>query len=149
MAMLLMAQSSPRKLRIDNDLSQGVKVVNAIVDEAQKLGYDEATRFAVRLAMDEALANAIKHGNCNDPTRKVDIEYEVTDKQIRVSICDEGCGFNPEAVPDPTLDENIERPHGRGVMLMKAYMTSVQYNAQGNCVVMTKDRGCPLPGRGK
>lgn len=143
----LMAQSSSKKLTIDSDLSEAVKIVNDIVDAAEGLGYDNPSRFALRLAMDEAFANAIKHGNCNDPTRKVKIEYEVTAERIIISICDEGCGFNPAAVPDPTLDENIERPHGRGVMLMKAYMTSVQYSEQGNCVVMIKERKCPLPGR--
>lgn len=146
-AKLHMAQTSSKKLTIDSDLSEAVKIVNAIVDEAQVLGYDDPSRFALRLAMDEAFANAIKHGNCNDPTRKVKVEYQVTADLITISICDEGCGFNPESVPDPTLDENIERPHGRGVMLMNAYMTSVQYNAQGNCVVMTKERKCPLPKR--
>jgi len=140
-----MANSFSQKLSIVSDLSEAAKVVNTIVDQAQALGYDDASRFAIRLAMDEAMANAIKHGNANDPTRKVDIEYTVDDKRITISICDEGCGFNPDSVPDPTLDENIERPHGRGVMLMKAYMTSVEYNAQGNCVIMTKDRVCAMP----
>jgi serine/threonine-protein kinase RsbW len=140
-----MAQRSRKKLTIPNDLSEATRLVNAIVDEAQALGYDEASRFALRLAMDEAFANAIKHGNCNEPQRKVQVEYDVTPELITISICDEGCGFNPLSVPDPTLDENIERPHGRGVMLMKAYMTTVSHNEKGNCVVMTKDRKCPLP----
>lgn len=144
-----MAQSASKKLTIENDLAKAAQVVGEIVDYATKAGFDEPSRFALRLAMDEAFANAIKHGNCNDPTRRVSIEYEVTSQRVTISICDEGCGFNPQNVPDPTLDENIERPHGRGVMLMKAYMTTVEYNAQGNCVVMTKDKSCPLPKRGE
>jgi serine/threonine-protein kinase RsbW len=145
MAMVPMANSFSQKLQIVSDLTEAAKVVNTIVDHAQSLGYDDAARFAIRLAMDEALANAIKHGNANDPTRMVDIDYAIDSTRVTISICDEGCGFNPAAVPDPTLDENIERPHGRGVMLMKAYMTSVEYNPQGNCVVMSRDRVIQAP----
>ncbi len=141
-----MEQSHTRKpWIIPNLLAQGVKVVKTVIEQMEPLGYSQTAQFAVRLALDEAMANAIRHGNNNDPTKHVTIEYHITEEQLQISICDEGDGFKPEQVPDPTLDENLERPCGRGVMLMNAYMTKVTFNDKGNCVTMIKRKDCPLP----
>jgi serine/threonine-protein kinase RsbW len=115
--------------------------------EVEAMSYPDAARFAIQLALDEALANAIRHGNGNDPSKTVHIEYSVDKDVFEISICDEGPGFNPQNVPDPTRDENLERPCGRGVMLIKAYMTEVHYNRKGNCLKMSKRRDCPLPSK--
>lgn len=142
-----MAQSLTKKLSIPSKLGEAIKVVHALMKEVEACGYSDAARFAIQLALDEALANAIRHGNGNDPTKTVSIEYSVDKDAFDISICDEGPGFNPENVPDPTRDENLERPCGRGVMLIKAYMTEVHYNRRGNCLRMVKRRDCPLPGK--
>jgi serine/threonine-protein kinase RsbW len=126
-------------------MDEAVNVMQSIVAAVESHGYSEGAVFAVRLALDEALSNAIRHGNQNNPKKTVTVEYEVTDDQARISICDEGPGFTPADLPDPTLDENLERPHGRGVMLIQAYMTEVSYNDKGNCVTMVKHRTCQLP----
>ena len=89
--------------------------------------------------MDEALANAIHHGNGNDPTKEVTVEYTVTADNVRIQVCDEGNGFNPTDVPDPTLPENLCKPNGRGIMLMRAYMKDIHYNDRGNCVTLVMD----------
>lgn len=100
-------------------------------------GFDEASTFAVRLALEEAVANAFRHGNAEDPTKTVTVRYAVSPHQIELAVEDEGSGFDPGAVPDPTEDANLEIPSGRGIMLMRAYMTSVQIVAPGNRIEMT------------
>ena len=61
-------------------------------------------------------------------------------ERLWIQIRDEGAGFNPEEVPDPTDPDHLEIPSGRGIMLMRAFMTRVEYNDLGNCVVMEKQR---------
>jgi serine/threonine-protein kinase RsbW len=94
--------------------------------------------FSIRLALEEALVNAIKHGNQMDPAKKVRISYRLLTDRFEVAISDEGTGFNPNDVPDPTAIENLERPCGRGLMLMRHYMSEVRYNDRGNAVIMSK-----------
>lgn len=112
----------------------------AVLDAVHDRGYEGPDAFAVKLALEEALANAIKHGNRNDPRKLVEVRIRVTDEEVRITVCDEGAGFDLGAVPDPTLDENLTKPFGRGVMLMRTYMTHVEYNDAGNCVTMIKRR---------
>lgn len=101
---------------------------------------NEETLFAVKLGLEEALANAVKHGNQRDPGKTVVFRHLVTPQYIAVTVTDQGEGFNLGAVPDPTLDENLEVPHGRGIMLMRAYLDHVSYNAAGTQVCMLKLR---------
>ncbi len=133
------------KVVITSISREAQQVQQNIVAQAATFHYDDHQIFALRLALDEALSNAIKHGNANDPTKKVFIDFTIDKDHIQVTICDEGPGFNPQALPDPTADENIELPNGRGVMLIKAYMTEVSYNDKGNCVTMIKRKDCRLP----
>jgi serine/threonine-protein kinase RsbW len=99
-------------------------------------GFDDASTFAVRLALEEAVANAFRHGNREDPEKTVTVRYAVSAHQIELVVEDEGPGFDPGAVPDPTEDANLEIPSGRGIMLMRAYMTSVEIVAPGNRIEM-------------
>jgi serine/threonine-protein kinase RsbW len=126
---------------IPSDTSAGQAVQERIVHFLEALQYEERDVFGVRLAIEEALVNAIKHGNRMDPEKTVRISCQVCQQKIRVEIEDQGEGFQPEEVPDPTADENIERPCGRGIMLMRAFMTSIEYNAAGNRVILEKHRG--------
>jgi len=126
---------------IDSDTAQGQRIQTDIVAIAQKCEFSEPELFAIRLAIEEALVNAIKHGNGSDPTKKVRIDYSVDTEKIHIRIEDEGPGFDPTAVPDPTDPEFLERPCGRGLMLMRHYMSFVEFCGRGNCVVMFKRRG--------
>ncbi len=94
--------------------------------------------FSIRLALEEALVNAIKHGNQLDRAKKVHVAYRFLADRFEVHITDEGPGFDPSDVPDPTAVENLERPCGRGLMLMRHYMNEVAYSKRGNTVSMTK-----------
>lgn len=94
--------------------------------------------FSIKLALEEALINAIKHGNQLDRNKKVYISYRFLADVFEVTITDEGTGFDPSDVPDPTAIENLERPCGRGLMLMRHYMSKVTYSGRGNSVTMSK-----------
>jgi len=142
-----MATTTDKTIVIQSRLEEAPQVQQAVVQELQDRDFPSEAVFAVRLAMDEALSNAIRHGNESDPEKTVTVNFTCTDEQITVSIEDQGPGFLPEALPDPTAEENLERPHGRGVMLMNAYMTEVSYAEQGRKVILTKHRDCTLPHR--
>jgi serine/threonine-protein kinase RsbW len=105
--------------------------------------YASRDLFAVRLALDEALTNAVKHGNQLNPDKKVLILYGVSDDWFEVTITDEGAGFNPEAVANPLASDNMERPCGRGLLLMRHYMSRVVFHPPGNKVTLTKLRNQP------
>ena len=94
--------------------------------------------FGIKLALEEALVNAIKHGNQMDRAKKVRISYRLLPDRFDIHITDEGRGFDPADVPDPTAVENLERPCGRGLMLMRHYMSEVAFTPPGNCVSMSK-----------
>lgn len=103
-------------------------------------GWQPADVFAVHLAVEEAIVNAIVHGNKLDAAKKVHVDCEVSADHVRVAIADEGPGFDPAAVPDCTTEDRLQAPGGRGVMLMRSFMTSIAYNAAGNAVVLEKVR---------
>jgi len=135
------------KMVIPSKLTELSKVQDAIIDPAQALGYGKEEIFAIRLSLDEAVTNAIRHGNGDDPNKNVTIEYSVDDQAVRVTVTDEGEGFCPDDLPDPTDEEHLSTPHGRGVMLMSVYMTEVHYNDCGNSISMVKRKGCKLPAK--
>lgn len=120
--------------------SQAEMVCQAILDAVRQKGYNSDDLFGVHLALEEALANAIQHGNRNDPEKKIRIESLITPEKIDISIADEGGGFFPDDLPDPRCEKNLTKCSGRGILLIKAYMDVVEYNAAGNCIHMIKYR---------
>jgi serine/threonine-protein kinase RsbW len=125
---------------IPSELRAARSIERALLGEIEQLGYSQACAFAIRLALEEALNNAIKHGNSLDSGKQVRVEYDLNDHRAVFIISDEGKGFNPADVPDPTADENLEKPSGRGIMLMRFFMDEVEYNSNGNQVRMLKRR---------
>ncbi len=99
-------------------------------------GYDDSAQFAVRLAVEEALANAVRYGKPEERGEAVRITYQVSGERIWIRIADPGPGFNPAKVPDPTSEERLDLPAGRGILIMRAFMTEVRYNEQGNEVTL-------------
>ncbi|MDA0974944.1 MAG: ATP-binding protein [Phycisphaerales bacterium] len=122
--------------------ADGLADFEATLDAALEAhGYSESELFAIRLAVEEAVANGINHGNRRDPNKRVALTCRVDSSEVFVVVEDEGEGFDPGAVPDPTDEANIEIPSGRGLMLMGAYMSDVRYVPPGNRVEMTYRRG--------
>lgn len=109
-----------------------------VLDVVKHCGYDEASAFGIRLALEEALYNAIKHGNRMDPAKVVKVDVDIDRSRAVLTVTDQGEGFDPATVPDPTTDENLERPCGRGIMLMRAYMDEVHFTPPGNQVRLVK-----------
>lgn len=120
-----------------NDRVEIEAVREQIVELLTRFGYGESSTFAVRLALEEALNNAFVHGHRDLPDDDpVTLEYNVNADLVSIAITDQGPGFDPDSIPDPTLDENLEIPGGRGLLLMRAYMESVEFNGVGNVVRM-------------
>jgi serine/threonine-protein kinase RsbW len=103
-------------------------------------GYCSRDVFAVRLTLEEAVVNAIKHGHLGDSRKTVHVHYRVNSEQVLANVEDEGPGFDPHQIPDPLSPENIDRSTGRGLMLMRHYMTWVKYNDRGNALALCKCR---------
>lgn len=107
------------------------------------LGFDEQTRERTCLAVREAVANAVEHGNRLDATKPVEIRYAVEDDEVVVRVSDQGTGFDPKTLPDPRSPENILKPKGRGIFLMRAFMDEVDFsfdNSTGTTVRMRQRR---------
>ncbi len=138
---LKLAESSDlpwTRIEFASCLKKARDIETEILGTCEKHGFGEADIFALKLALEEALVNAVKHGNKLDPAKVVRVHYHVTDQRADITIEDQGPGFNPAELPDPTADENIDRCSGRGILLMRAYMSSVVFNPQGNKVTLTK-----------
>jgi len=123
---------------IGSDLKEAHKLQERIVRQLKRTAFDPREVFGIKLALEEALVNAIKHGNRMDPAKKVRVCFQVQPDRFHVDIADEGPGFDPERVPDPQADENLTRPGGRGLLLMRHYMTEVVVHPPGNQLSMTK-----------
>ncbi len=132
---------------IPNDLLQVKEPEARVMAALRQCGYDADTTFAIKLAFEEAVTNAAKHGNRNDRSKSIHLRYYVDAQRVVIMVRDDGPGFCPADVPDPTCDENLERPSGRGIMLIQSYMTKVQYSKTGNEVWMLKEKpaGAPQP----
>ncbi len=102
------------------------------------LNYSPRDSLGVRLSLEEAIVNGLSHGNRGDATKRVRVRYHITADDVMAEVEDEGPGFDPERVSDPTLPENLERLHGRGLVLMRHYMTWVRFLGRGNRVVLYK-----------
>ena len=99
---------------------------------------DYVRRFNLnfRVGLTEALSNAMLYSNASDPQKRVRVEVTVRVEEVAVRITDQGVGFDPTTIPDPTLSDNISKPGGRGIFLMKALMDEVRFNDRGNSVTM-------------
>ena len=127
------------KMVITSDVKAARKVRKCVLETVAACGYSQGCTFAIRLAVEEGLNNAIKHGNRSAPDKRVEVLFDIDPNRAMITITDQGDGFDPAAVPDPTVDENLQKPTGRGIMLMRAYMDMVSFNDRGNQVCMVKN----------
>lgn len=125
---------------IPSSSDSGHELIERYIQVLEKFGWEGRDLFHVQLAVEEAVVNAITHGNHESPDKTVEVELHVNRESTSMRILDQGSGFCPDTLPDPTEEENLETPHGRGVMLIKQMMDKVEYNALGNQVTMIKHR---------
>lgn len=131
-------EASLSVIEIDSTLQAAKEPERIILAEVDRCGYCEDATFAIKLALEEAMTNAIKHGNRNDPSKRITIRHSVTPERVVILVRDQGAGFHPATVPDPTKADRLPLPSGRGIMLMRAYMTEVYYRAGGTEVCLVK-----------
>lgn len=140
-----MASKAPinSSIVVESKSSAVVDVCKEILTKLKEHNFDKDDIFAVHLTFEEAFLNAVKHGNKNDPTKKVKIDYSVTSEKVEITITDEGEGFEPESVDDPRFGKGLYEPGGRGLLLMNSYMDIVKYNEEGNSVYMVRYKEKP------
>jgi serine/threonine-protein kinase RsbW len=124
--------------RFPSALDSYLSFIEEVLAQLDEHGWSKRDLFGVHMALEESISNAIRHGNKLDPDKHVDVECRVSPKRFWIRVEDQGAGFCPEDVPDCCSPECLELPGGRGLALMKAYMSKVQYNERGNCLVLEK-----------
>ncbi|MBL8818888.1 MAG: ATP-binding protein [Planctomyces sp.] len=131
--------------KIPSNTADGLVIQEELVSLMEQFEYSMRDVFAMRLSLEEAITNAIRHGNKFASDKVVSIECEISEFRMRVVVEDQGEGFEPESVPDPTSIEYIERPSGRGLMLMRAYLNRCEYSNGGRSLEMERHRNSDLP----
>lgn len=125
-----------KRLRIESKIGNLRIIENAIDEMTGEIGINQDNYGKIMVAALEAVNNAISHGNKNDDKKLVDVEIIYADNEMKITVTDEGTGFDPKKIPDPTMPENIEALSGRGVFLMKKLADSIEFNEKGNSVTM-------------
>jgi serine/threonine-protein kinase RsbW len=121
-----------KKVELASDTHIVEEFCQKLVAAASQHGFCEDDTFGIHMALEEALINAVKHGNAGDPKKKLIVEYLITQEVFDATITDQGSGFVPDDVPDPRDEENLHKMSGRGILLIRAYMDVVEYNKRGN-----------------
>jgi len=125
-----------KRMKIESKMSNLRIIENAIDEITNTIGINQDNYGKILVATLEAVNNAITHGNKANPKMLVDVEIVVDNNEMKVTVTDEGPGFNPSSIPDPTAPENIEELSGRGVFLMTKLADSIKFNEKGNSVTM-------------
>lgn len=114
---------------------ENIRMIESFIDNAkERFHLDDDIYGNIMIAVTEAVNNAIKHGNNNNKTKNVHLSLSMKDSMIQFVIKDEGPGFNYNSLPDPTSPENLEKPGGRGIFLMKHLSDEVEFRDNG-CTV--------------
>jgi len=129
-------------MTLESELSSVDPVETKAEQLAREAGFDDDTSSQIAMVAREACIYAILHGNKRDPAKKVQVNFELNDEALRISIADEGPGLDPDSIPDPLAPENILRSSGRGIFLMRAIMDEVHFHQldPGTEIEMIKHR---------
>lgn len=122
------------EMRIPSRLAECTQLVNEFISRVEAWGVTSTDTLALRHGMHEAVVNAIRHGNAGDESRQVRVAWQFTGNEVHIEVEDEGAGFDVPSIDDPTIPINLERVGGRGVLMMRHFMNSVEFNESGNCV---------------
>jgi serine/threonine-protein kinase RsbW len=121
-------------------LENGHAAIEELMQALEKYEWASRDTFHIQMAIEEAIVNAIEHGNELDQSKTVRVSFCVESSIVTMEVVDEGSGFDPKCLKDPTIDENLELPRGRGVLLIRELMTNVEYRKCGSHLVMVKER---------
>lgn len=130
---------------LPSDLDVGHAAIEELMTALGAAGWEGMDLFRIQMAIEEAVVNAIEHGNKRASDKKIRLVFDVTPEKAVMAISDEGAGFDHRNVADPTTEELVDKPRGRGVMLMRELMNEVNFNEIGNQVVMIKMRSPEVP----
>lgn len=122
---------------------ENIDFVDAVMEAAMRhFGFDEETVERLGLAIREAVANGVRHGNDQEPTKQVRLTCDLKQNVMALRIKDEGSGFDVNAIPDPLAADNLFNPSGRGILLMRAFMDEVdfEFDKRGGTQVLLKKR---------
>ena len=126
------------KQQICSKADDATSFVRDVVRRLKRYEWQDKDVFGIHMALEEALMNAIKHGNANDCTKKVFAVIRIRENSFYSKIQDEGQGFDPNSVPDPCDEANLLKASGRGVALIRNLVDEVSYNSAGNTVEFCK-----------
>jgi serine/threonine-protein kinase RsbW len=122
------SESRTVKLDIASRFDMLDMVQTVLTHLAGLIGFDEDAAHYMSVAVRESVVNAIKHGNKQDDTKRVEVEFTLSPQELAVSVRDEGSGFDPDSVPSPLDPENILKADGRGIFFMRSFMDEVSYS---------------------
>ncbi|HEY9047338.1 MAG TPA: ATP-binding protein [Ohtaekwangia sp.] len=119
-------------------LMENIRMIESFIDNAkERFHLDDDIYGNIMIAVTEAVNNAIKHGNASDKSKNVHLSLSLEDSMIKFIVKDEGKGFNYDNLPDPTAPENLEKPGGRGIFLMKHLSDEVDFKDDGRVVELS------------
>lgn len=127
-----------KKFQVVSDLTKVQQASQDVVSFLKPLSLSDAAVFDIKLCLEEALINAMKYGNRLRPDLSVELDVEASPEAVRLTVQDQGSGFDVKKLADCTQGENLFRNHGRGVYLIHQLMDEVHYNEKGNRLVMVK-----------
>ena len=125
-----------KKLKIESSINNLRIIENAIDEVMNEIGIKQQDYGKILVSTLEAVNNAITHGNKFDREKMVDVEISYKNEKLKIMVKDEGLGFLPSNVPDPTTPQNLESVNGRGIFLMSKLADEVKYSKKGNAVTM-------------
>ncbi len=129
-------------LHVPSDVDRVGEAVDIVASQVANLFTDpRVVRFNLRAALGEALANAILYGTRSDPAKRVGVRVRFGHTAIEMEVNDDGEGFDPTIIPDPTEPEHISKTGGRGIFLIRQLVDEVHFNEKGNTICMTLRRG--------
>ncbi len=115
------------ELKFPSSIEAVGEAATAVSQYMNRLGITEDVAFGIDMAVREAVTNAVVHGNKLDNTKFVEVTLKQTSEGFEIGVHDQGAGFNPNAVPDPTKDENLLKTSGRGIFFMRNFMDQVEW----------------------
>jgi len=137
--------SAVRQLQIASRI-EGITQVEGLINAlCEEFGVEETHYGEILIAMTEAVNNAVVHGNKLDANKMVDIEVRTEGQTMEFRIADQGPGFDYENIPDPTAPENIEKPNGRGVFLMRQLADTCEFEELGRVAILRFEQAIPQP----